>query len=67
VIFRASDRAIFVYGFAKSARATIRPDDLVGFKRLAVEMLGYDDAALAGAIASGALEEVGSHDKDVSQ
>jgi hypothetical protein len=59
VIFRAGERAIFVYGFAKSDRATIRKDELLGFKRLAAEMLGYDDAALAKAVASGALEEVG--------
>jgi hypothetical protein len=67
VIFRAGERAIFVYGLAKSARATIRPDELVGFKRLAAEMLGYDDAALAKAVASGALEEVGSDEQDLSE
>ena len=59
VIFRTSERAIFVYGFAKNARATIGPDELVGFKRLAAQMLGYDDAALAKAVANGTLEEVG--------
>lgn len=67
VIFRAGERAIFVYGFAKSARATIRPDELSGFRRLAVEMLGYDDAALARALASGALKEVGSDEQDLSE
>jgi hypothetical protein len=49
------------------ARATIRPDELLGFKRLAAEMLGYDDAALAKAVASGALEEVSSDAQDLSQ
>jgi len=58
VILRAGERAIFVYCFAKSARATIRPDELAAFKRLAVEMLSYDDAALARAVRGGALEEV---------
>ena len=67
VIFRAGERAIFVYGFAKSARATIRPDELSGFRRLAVEMLGYDDAALARALASSALTEVGSDEQDLSE
>jgi hypothetical protein len=43
ILFRKGDRAFFVYGFAKSARATIRPDELLGFKRLAAEMLSYDD------------------------
>jgi hypothetical protein len=54
VLFRKDDRAFFVYGFAKSARATIRPDELLGFKRLAAEMLSYDDVALAKAVAGGA-------------
>jgi hypothetical protein len=67
VIFRAGERAIFVYGFAKSARATIRPDELLGFRELAAEMLGYDDAALARALASGALKEVGSDEQDLSE
>jgi hypothetical protein len=67
VIFRAGKRAIFVYGFAKNARATIRPDELLGFKRLAAEMLGYDKAALAKAVASGALEEVGCDAQDLSE
>jgi hypothetical protein len=67
VILRAGERAIFVYGFAKSARATIRPDELSGFKRLAAELLGYDQTALAKAVTGGALEEVGSDDQDLSQ
>ncbi|MGH6898349.1 MAG: type II toxin-antitoxin system RelE/ParE family toxin [Geminicoccaceae bacterium] len=67
VIFRAGRRAIFVYGFATSARATIRPDELLGFKRLAAEMLGYDDAALAKTLASGALEEVGFDEQGLSK
>jgi hypothetical protein len=67
VLFRRGERAIFAYGFAKSTRATIRPGELLGFKRLAAEMLGYDDAALARALASGALEEVGSDEQDLSE
>jgi hypothetical protein len=67
VIFRAGERAIFVYGFAKSARATIRPDELLGFRRLAAELLGYDDRAVAKAVTSGALREVGSDDQDLSE
>ena len=67
VIFRTGERAIFVYGFAKNARATIRPDELAGFKRLASEMLAYDDAALAKVVASGALKEVGSDEQNLSE
>ena len=62
-IFRAGERAIFVYGFAKNARATIRPDELSGSKRL----VRYDDAALDRALANGALEEVASDEQELSE
>jgi hypothetical protein len=67
VLFCAGERAIFVHGFANSARATIRPDELLGLKRLAAEMLGHDDAALAKAMQSAALEGVGLNDQDLSE
>jgi hypothetical protein len=67
VLLRSGDRAFFVYAFAKNARATIRPNELLGFKRLAAEMLGYDEAALARALASGVLEEVSSDEQDLPE
>jgi hypothetical protein len=39
----------------------------LGFKRLAAEMLSYEDAALAKAVAGGALEEVSSDEQDLSE
>ena len=35
IIFQRGERAFFVYGFAKSDRADIEPDELVEFKKLA--------------------------------
>jgi hypothetical protein len=69
VLFRAAEKAFFVYGFPKSARDNIRKDELQGFKELAVEMLDYDDAALAKAIMSGALSEINcdESDKDIPE
>jgi len=58
ILFRAGDRAFFVYGFSKSARSNLRPDELQGFRELADEMLSYDNDALAAAMAAGALIEV---------
>ena len=40
VLFRRGDLAFFVYGFAKSARETLRRDELETFRRLADEYLG---------------------------
>ena len=55
--YRVGDKAFFVYGFAKSARANISADELRALKYLAKELLSYSDRALAKAIKSGALIE----------
>ena len=62
ILFRAATRACFVHGFAKSEQDNIRDDELAAFKMLAAEMLGYDEAALARAIANGTLTEVKDDD-----
>jgi hypothetical protein len=58
IVFRSGDAAFFVYGFPKSARDNIRPDELQGFRDLAEEMLRYDCNAVARALGTGALIEV---------
>ncbi len=58
--YRVGDKAFFVYGFAKSARANISADELRALKYLAKELLSYSDRALGKAIKSGALIEVKS-------
>lgn len=58
ILFRAGDRAFFVFGFRKSARSNLRPDELQGFRELADQMLCYSHDALVAAIAAGALIEV---------
>jgi hypothetical protein len=56
--FRVGDKAFFVYGFAKNARANISADELKALKYLAKELLGYSDKDLTKAIEYGALIEV---------
>ena len=67
ILFRSGDKAFFVYGFAKSKRGNINQDELAGFKALADEMLGYDDATLARSLKSGAIIEVKCGEKTVSE
>jgi hypothetical protein len=55
VLFRAGDKTFFVYGFAKNARNNIRGDELKGFKALAKEMFGYDQADLIKALMNGVM------------
>jgi hypothetical protein len=62
ILFRIGERAFFVHGFAKNEQDNVRDDELAAFKLLAAEMLAYDDAALAKAIANGTLTEVVCND-----
>lgn len=65
-MFRSGTRAIFVHGFAKSEKDNIGKDELVALKKLAAELLGYDDKTLARVVASGMLLEVKCDEKTVS-
>jgi hypothetical protein len=66
ILFQAGARAFFVHGFAKKDQGNIRDDELSAFKMLSAELLAYDDAALAKAIAAGVFMEVMSDDKAIS-
>ena len=56
--YKIGNKAFFVYGFAKNARANISADELKALKFLAKELLNYSDKALTEAIKHGALIEV---------
>jgi hypothetical protein len=58
IVLRAGARAFFVYGFAKNEKDNIGKDELAALKKLAFELLIYDDKALARVVASGTLVEV---------
>lgn len=58
IVFRAGARAFFVHGFAKNEKDNVGKDELVALKKLASELLGYDDKAIARVVASGTLMEV---------
>ena len=64
LVSRVGDRAFFVYGFAKNARANIKADELDGLKKLAKELLGYTDRQLEQAIGGGAMIEVKCDEED---
>jgi len=56
--YKIGNKAFFVYGFAKNARANINAEELKALRHLAKELLGYSDTALTEAIRYGALIEV---------
>jgi hypothetical protein len=62
--YKVDDKAFFVYGFAKNARANIKADELDGLKKLAKELLGYTARQLEQAMGSGALIEVNDDEEN---
>ncbi len=58
IVFRSSDRAVFVRGFAKNEEDNILDDELAMLKKLAAELLAYDADALTKAVIAGVLIEV---------
>lgn len=63
ILLKAGTRAVFAYGFAKSDRGNIQPDELAALRALAAELLGYDDEALSKAMEAQALMEVRRDDE----
>jgi hypothetical protein len=58
IAYRAKDRAVFFYGFAKSDRENIDQDELATMREIAADLLAGDADRLAEAIRSNKIEEV---------
>jgi len=58
IAFRDGERAVFLYGFAKSERSDVRPDQLAALKLYAQRWLGLDDEKVSTAVADDELREV---------
>jgi hypothetical protein len=63
IVFRSGDRAVFVFGFSKSDRDDLEPDELDDVRTAAKLFLAYDPAQLDQAIANGELWEVKCDDE----
>ena len=66
IVFRSGAAAFFVHGFAKNERDNIGKGELAALKRLASELLAYDDKAIASVVSSGTLVEVKCDEKAIS-
>lgn len=64
ILFRQGDRAIFAFGFAKSAQGNISKVDLVLLKDAAAEALGWSNEELDRLAASGGLVEMEDEQED---
>lgn len=58
IAYRTEARAIFVYGFAKSAKDNVTAAELAALRRLATEYLSYDRKQVDNHLKDGAWTEV---------
>ena len=58
LVYRMRTRSVFVYGFAKSERGNIDPDELVFWRKVAAAYLAMSEEAIETAITSDELMEV---------
>jgi len=65
IVFRAGTRAVFVHGFAKNEKDNIATGELAALKKLASELLAYDDQILLRVIELSVLVEVKCNEKTV--
>jgi hypothetical protein len=56
--YRAKHRGVFLYGFAKSERENIDPDELVTLKEIAGTWLAADTKRIVQALNEGVLQEL---------
>ena len=64
IAYRRGQRAVFLFGFAKSERANIDADELEAWRQVGRAYLGLDDKGIAAAIAANELKEVGHDEAD---
>ena len=67
ILFRRRERAVFMFGFAKSERDNIRADELKLFKEAAKHILALSEEYLETLIQRGDLVEVKGHEQKVSK
>jgi hypothetical protein len=58
ILFRKGELAFFVYGFAKSDRENIEPDEVAGFRKLAKGYLALSEKQIATMLKDERLKEV---------
>jgi hypothetical protein len=67
IVYRAGNRAVFVYGFPKSAKANLNAMELDAYQKLAQIYLSFSDAGMAKGVGAGELEEVSYNGEEVSE
>jgi hypothetical protein len=58
IAYRASDRSIFLVGYAKCGRESLEPDEVNDWRIIAARFLGLSEDDIEAAIEDGDLEEI---------
>ena len=64
IAYRRGERAVFLFGFAKSERAKIDDDELDEWRHIGRVYLGLDDKGIEAAIAANELTEANHGEAD---
>ncbi len=67
IAYRRAERAIFLFGFAKSVRENIAPEDLKSVREIAAIWMPADERKITLGLQTGELEEVPYGNKEVEQ
>jgi hypothetical protein len=67
LVYRKGDRAVFVYGFAKSDQANLSLVELREYQKLARIYMRFTEADLAKALEGNELQEIDIDDEKISQ
>jgi hypothetical protein len=67
ILFRQGERAVFVYGFAKSKRANIDADEEKQFKEAARHVLQLAEKQIAELVKAADFVEVRGHEQEISK
>ena len=67
ILYRKEQRAFFVYGFAKNARANIDAEEEEAFKNAAKHVLGLSEKQLAELVERKQFVEIEGNGEEVSQ
>ena len=65
ILFKTEVRALFVYGFAKSDRANLNPDEEIFYRKLAKAYLSLNDIEMDSIAVSKSWTKVECDDQDL--
>ena len=67
IAYRVKQRAVFLFGFAKSRKANLAPDELAELAKRGAVWLGASDTVIRRALTTDELKEVDCGDEDEAQ